>query len=155
MGKAYGGEPLVDLFRGFFNLYPGGNWLTFTKRPKVEVPTILLKPITRIENWKGQFFYVNDTIVPNGYPELLSKNNRLDKRTFKDKIPPSISDTLIYQHLARHLANVKPFSDPILFLAGLKTSWEHSLKHPVIFVGRKEMAFGNFMFAEDDEEMTF
>ncbi|GJY40715.1 hypothetical protein Tco_0427985 [Tanacetum coccineum] len=35
------------------------------------------------------------------------------------------------------------FPYPILFLAGLKTSWEH------------EMAFTNFMFAEDDEDLSF
>ncbi|GKB64109.1 hypothetical protein Tco_0920295 [Tanacetum coccineum] len=91
-----------------------------------------------------------DTIIPNGYPELLSKDNRWDKRTFKDKIPPSISETLMYQCLARHPASVQSIMNPIMFRAGLKASWEHSLRHPVIF-----FAFRNFMFAEDDEEMTF
>nr|GEV78609.1 hypothetical protein [Tanacetum cinerariifolium] len=76
MCKPYGSEPSADLFRGFFNLYPGGEWLTFAKRPEADVPTILFKPITRIENWKRQFFYVQDTIVANGYSELLSKDNR-------------------------------------------------------------------------------
>ncbi|GJW25230.1 hypothetical protein Tco_0039041 [Tanacetum coccineum] len=61
----------------------------------------------------------------------------------------------MYQRLARHLASVQSFLDPILFLAGLKTSWEHSSKHHAIFIGGKEMAFWNFMFAEDDEEMIF
>nr|GEW53409.1 hypothetical protein [Tanacetum cinerariifolium] len=47
MCKAYGGEPSVDLFRGFFNLYPSGEWLAFAKRPEEDVPTILEKPITQ------------------------------------------------------------------------------------------------------------
>ncbi|GKA94000.1 hypothetical protein Tco_0815986 [Tanacetum coccineum] len=58
----------------------------------------------------------------------------------------------MYHRLARHPANVQSFLDPILFLTGLKTSSEHSLKHLAIFVGGKEMAFRNFMFAE---EITF
>ncbi|GKC58128.1 hypothetical protein Tco_1085726 [Tanacetum coccineum] len=37
--KAYNDEQSVDLFRGFFNLYPGGEWLTFAKRPQADVPT--------------------------------------------------------------------------------------------------------------------
>nr|GFB01773.1 hypothetical protein [Tanacetum cinerariifolium] len=32
MCRAYGYEPSVDLFRGFFNLCRAGKWLTFTKR---------------------------------------------------------------------------------------------------------------------------
>ncbi|GKC84183.1 hypothetical protein Tco_1139900, partial [Tanacetum coccineum] len=52
-----------------------------------------------------------------------------------------------------HPANVQSFPDPIMFLTSLKASWEHSPKHLAIFVGGK--AFWNFMFAEDDEEMTF
>nr|GEX65945.1 hypothetical protein [Tanacetum cinerariifolium] len=75
MCKAYGGEPTVDLFRGFLNLFTAGDWLTFAKR-------------------------VKDTVVPHEYSELLSKANRL------------------------------------FFL----------------FV---EMAFRNFMFTADDDEMSF
>ncbi|GKD96027.1 hypothetical protein Tco_1379924 [Tanacetum coccineum] len=122
MYKAYGDEPSIDLFRGFFNLYSGGEWLTFAKRPKADVPTILKK-------W--------------------------DKRSFKDKIHLSISETLMYQHVARHPANVQSFPDPILFLAGLKMSWKHTSKRLAIFVGENEMVFRNFMFSKDDKEMTF
>ncbi|GKA15700.1 hypothetical protein Tco_0695447 [Tanacetum coccineum] len=103
------------------------------------------------ENRRGQ-----DTIVPNGYPKLLSKDNKWDKRNFKDKIPPSISETLMYQRLARHLANFKSF--PIHFVSfsrSLKFPWKHILELPAGFIGGKEMAFWNFMFAEDDEEMIF
>nr|GEX13756.1 zinc finger, CCHC-type [Tanacetum cinerariifolium] len=73
--KAYNGEPMVELFRGFFNLYPHGQWLTFAKRPKKDVPNLLPKFITRTEDWKGQFFYVKDFIVLGDCPELLSKDN--------------------------------------------------------------------------------
>ncbi|GJY73941.1 hypothetical protein Tco_0478372 [Tanacetum coccineum] len=56
--------------------------------------------ITRIEGWKGRFFFVQDSIVPSTCLELLSKDNRY---------PTSI-----------HV-----FPDLILFLAGLKSLWKN------------------------------
>ncbi|GJW49795.1 putative reverse transcriptase domain-containing protein [Tanacetum coccineum] len=57
MCKAYGCEPSVELFRGFFNLFHGGKWLT------------------RIEGWKCRFFFIQNSIVPAVYPQLLFKDN--------------------------------------------------------------------------------
>ncbi|GKF52806.1 hypothetical protein Tco_0159716, partial [Tanacetum coccineum] len=45
--------------------------------------------------------------------------------------------------------------DPILFPVGLKPSWKHGQERPAIFVGGKEIAFKNFMYAEDDEDLSF
>ncbi|GJU04926.1 zf-CCHC domain-containing protein [Tanacetum coccineum] len=101
MCKAYGCEPTFELFR----------------------------VITRIEGWKGRFFFVQDSIVPVDCPELLFKDNR-------------------------YLINVRTFPDHILFLAGLKPSWELGQQRPAIFVSKKEMAFRNFMYAEDDEDLS-
>ncbi|GKD35670.1 hypothetical protein Tco_1251179, partial [Tanacetum coccineum] len=64
MCKAYGCEPSVDLFRGFFNLCRAGKWLTFAKRSEKHVPNLLLKVITHIEGWHERFFYVQDSIIP-------------------------------------------------------------------------------------------
>ncbi|GJV31831.1 hypothetical protein Tco_1392231 [Tanacetum coccineum] len=76
MCKAYDDEPSVDLFKGFFNLYPGGDWLTFAKRPEADVPTILLKPITRIKDWKEMafknFMFAADDEVISFLPHELS-----------------------------------------------------------------------------------
>ncbi|GJS48885.1 putative reverse transcriptase domain-containing protein [Tanacetum coccineum] len=47
------------------------------------------------------------------------------------------------------------FDDPILFLAGLQSSWEHGQHRPVIFMGGKEMSFKNFIYIEKDEDLTF
>nr|GEX58571.1 hypothetical protein [Tanacetum cinerariifolium] len=46
---------------------------------------------------------------------------------------------------------VRLFPDPILFLAGLKPSWEHGQQQLAIMVGEKEMAFKNFIYTEDDD----
>ncbi|GJY41197.1 hypothetical protein Tco_0428467 [Tanacetum coccineum] len=50
MCKAYGGEPIVELFRCFFNLYPGGQWLTFSKRSEKHIPNLLPKWLGRYPN---------------------------------------------------------------------------------------------------------
>nr|GEU84043.1 hypothetical protein [Tanacetum cinerariifolium] len=76
--------PLETIQRGFFNLFPGGQWLTFAKRPEITYPIF--------------------------YPRLL----------------------LI-----------------------LKVGKEHGQQRSAIFIGRKEMAFRNFMFAEDDKDLSF
>ncbi|GJU01729.1 hypothetical protein Tco_1112067 [Tanacetum coccineum] len=127
---AYGCEPSVDLFRGFFNSFPGGKWLIFAKRPEKHIPNLLPKVITRIEGWKGHFFFVQDSMVPTNFSELLSKDNRWD-------------------------TNVHVFPDPILFMAGLKPSWDHGQQCPTIIIDRKEMAFRNFIYAETDKDLSF
>ncbi|GKF70419.1 hypothetical protein Tco_0203476, partial [Tanacetum coccineum] len=38
---------------------------------------------------------------------------------------------------------------------GLQSSWEHGQQRPAIFVGGKEMSFRNFIYTEDDEDLTF
>ncbi|GKC65188.1 hypothetical protein Tco_1097786 [Tanacetum coccineum] len=137
MCKAYGCEPSVDLFLGFFNLCWVGKWLTFAKRSEKHVPNILPKVITRIEGWNERFFYVQDSIIPVKYSQLLSDQNKLDTKSFKDKLPPNIEEKPMFQRLGRYLTSVRIFPDPILFLAGLKSSWEHGQQRPVILVGGK------------------
>ncbi|GKD44555.1 hypothetical protein Tco_1269200, partial [Tanacetum coccineum] len=92
MCKAYGCEPSVDLFRGFFNLCWDGKWWNFTKRFEKHVPNLLPKAITRIKGWHDQFFYVQDSIIPAKYSQLLSEQNKLDSKSFKDKLAPNIEE---------------------------------------------------------------
>ncbi|GJT69637.1 hypothetical protein Tco_1028923 [Tanacetum coccineum] len=68
-----------------------------------------------------------DTIVPSKFPQLLLKENMLDVKSFKDKLPS----------------------------AGLQSLWEHGQQRPAIFVGGKEMSFRNFIYTEEDEDLTF
>ncbi|GKA03567.1 hypothetical protein Tco_0676348 [Tanacetum coccineum] len=51
--------------------------------------------------------------------------------------------------------SVRVFPDPILFMAGLKPSWEHGQHRLAINVGRKEMSFRNFMYADTNEDLSF
>ncbi|GJZ93091.1 hypothetical protein Tco_0665156 [Tanacetum coccineum] len=179
MCKAYGCEPYVDPFRGFFNLCRAGKWLTFAKRSEKHVPNLLPKVIIRIEGWHELFFYVQDSIIPAKYSQLLSEQNKLDLKSFKDKLPLNIEENPMFQRLGRYPTSVRVFPDTILFLAGLKSSWEHGQQRPAILVGGKgiylpyfflhypfsliydllflsaKMAFRNFIYTEDDEGLTF
>ncbi|GJV65538.1 hypothetical protein Tco_1476366 [Tanacetum coccineum] len=96
-----------------------------------------------------------DSIIPAKYSQLLSKQNKLDSKSFKDKLPPNIEENPMFQRLGRYPTSVRVFPDPILFLAGLKSSWEHGQQHPAILVYGKEMAFRNFIYTEDDEDLLF
>nr|GFA23094.1 RNA-directed DNA polymerase, eukaryota [Tanacetum cinerariifolium] len=90
MCKTYGCEPSVDLFQGFFNLCR--EWLNFSKRSEKHVSNLLPKAITHIEGWHERFFYVQDSIIPAKYSQLLSEQNKLDSKSFKDKLPLNIEE---------------------------------------------------------------
>nr|GEV12895.1 hypothetical protein [Tanacetum cinerariifolium] len=85
--------------------------------------------------WHERFFYVQDSIITAKYPQLLSEQNKLDLKSFKDKLPLNIEENPMFQRLGRYLTSVRVFPDPILFLA--------------------EMAFRNFICTEDDEDLSF
>nr|GEV75331.1 putative reverse transcriptase domain-containing protein [Tanacetum cinerariifolium] len=92
-----------------------------------------------------------DSIILAKYPQLLSEQNKLDLKSFKDKLPPNMEENPMFQRLSRYPTSVLVFPDPILFLAGLKPSWEHGQQRPAIMAGGKEMAFRNFIYTKDDE----
>ncbi|GKA38353.1 hypothetical protein Tco_0730904 [Tanacetum coccineum] len=115
---AYGGKPTVNLLRSFLNLGRVGDWLTLSNRGCANVPIALVKPITHLANWKGNFFYVENRIIPSDYLELLLESNKFDKKSFGDK-------------------------------AGLKNSWKHIPKEPVIYY------WGHGIYSFIDGEFKF
>ncbi|GJU48055.1 UBN2 domain-containing protein [Tanacetum coccineum] len=147
--------PLNDSSVSFFNHCKAGSWLTFQKRSEKHIPSLLAKVITHIEGWHQHFFFIQDTIVPSKFPQLLLKENMLDVKYFKEKLPFSIEQNPQFQRLGRYPASARAFDDPILFLAGLQSSWQHGQQRPAIFMGGKEMSFRNFIYTEDDEDLTF
>ncbi|GJY84155.1 hypothetical protein Tco_0497531 [Tanacetum coccineum] len=143
-----------DLVKGKGDLLLIQGFLTAYGIPS-EYKVMLPKSNQTIYDALDGFVGLSLLAVPN-LPLLPSyARNIVDKRSFKDKIPPSIRENPLYQCLGRHPINVRTFPDPILFLAGLKPSWEHGQQRPVIFVYGKEMAFRNFMFAKDDGDLSF
>ncbi|GKF73728.1 hypothetical protein Tco_0220060, partial [Tanacetum coccineum] len=123
MRKAYDCEPSVELFCGFFNLCKAGSWLTFQKRSEKHISGLLAKVITRIEGWHKCFFFIQDTIVPSKFPQLV-RDNMLDVKSFKDKPPSGMDQKPQFQCLGRYPASAHALDDPILFLAGLQSLWE-------------------------------
>ncbi|GJW02166.1 hypothetical protein Tco_1561022 [Tanacetum coccineum] len=140
MCKAYGCDPTVELFRGFFNLCRAGKWLTFAKRPEKHIPHLFSKVITRIEGWKERFFYVQNSIVPAKYPQLLLEQNKYDSKSYKDKLPLILSKTPCSNALVVILRAFVFFLIPSFF-------WLAS--------NLREMAFRNFVYAEDEEDLSF
>ncbi|GKB21879.1 hypothetical protein Tco_0855802 [Tanacetum coccineum] len=122
----YRGEPSVDLLLYFLNLGPAGS-----------------------------FFFIENKIIPSDYPELLLGKNKLDKKSFKDKVPLHPEMDPLYDQIATYPCIVQTFPDPILYLAGLKTTWEHSPKKPVIYHRGHEMDFRSFMLGGVDGELNF
>ncbi|GJW46433.1 hypothetical protein Tco_0078079 [Tanacetum coccineum] len=155
MCKAYGGEPTVDLLRSFLNLGPAGDWSTLSNRGSADVPKALLKPITHLGNWKDNFFFIENKLIPSNYPELLFSANKLDRKSFKDKVPLHPKMDPLYDQIATYPCIVQTFPDPILYLTDLKTTWEHSPKRPVIYHRGQEMDFRHFMLERVDSKFNF
>ncbi|GKA88099.1 hypothetical protein Tco_0809863 [Tanacetum coccineum] len=115
-----------------------------------------------------EFMSVKDTIAVQHYGLLAkelneflssypipSDENKLDSKFFKDKLPQNIDENPYFQRLGRYLTSVRVFDDPILFLAGLKPSWEFGQQQPTISVGGKEMPSRTFIYTEDDDDLSF
>ncbi|GJZ87607.1 hypothetical protein Tco_0659217 [Tanacetum coccineum] len=102
MCKAYGGEPSIDLLRSFLSLGRAGDWLTLSNRGGADVPKALIKPITHLENWKDSLFYIENKIIPYKYLELLLEDNKLDKKSFKDKIPVQPQTDPLYTQISTY-----------------------------------------------------
>ncbi|GKC43715.1 hypothetical protein Tco_1061437, partial [Tanacetum coccineum] len=145
-------QTIFDAPAGFFNLCRADSWLTFQKRFEKHIPNLLSKVITRIEAWHERFFFVQGFIISSKYPQLLLDENKLNLKSFKDKLPPNIDKNPYFQRLGRYPTSVRVFNDPILFLAGPKPLWEFGQQRSAIIVGGKKMDFRNFIYTEDDDD---
>ncbi|GJU99494.1 hypothetical protein Tco_1328765, partial [Tanacetum coccineum] len=117
-----------------------------------DVAIALVKPVTHLANWKGNFLYVEDKIIPSDYPELLLESNKFDKKSFGDKVPLHPELDPLYEHIATYPCHVRTFPDPILYLAGLKTSWKHIPKESVIYYRDQKMDFKSFVIQRINHE---
>ncbi|GJZ82229.1 hypothetical protein Tco_0647402 [Tanacetum coccineum] len=194
MCKAYGCKPTIELFQGFFNLCRAGKWLTFAKRPEKHISHLFPKVITHIEGWKEQFFYVQNSIVPAKYPQLLLEQNKYDSKSYKDKLPINIEQNPMFQRLGRystsvleyfqvHISRLNPFGCAKLttFVVMCKAygckptielfrgffnlcragKWLTFAKRPEKHISHlfpkviTQMDFRNFVYVEDEEDLSF
>ncbi|GJR99186.1 ribonuclease H-like domain-containing protein [Tanacetum coccineum] len=96
-------------------------------------------PVQTFRTCKGNFFYVEDKIVPEEYPELLYNENKLDKKSFKDPFPRNMRSTLMYPHLSKYIVDVKTFPEPILYMASLQSTWRDHIEVVLKVVPYKEI----------------
>nr|GFC76535.1 hypothetical protein [Tanacetum cinerariifolium] len=101
------------------------------------------------------FFFIENKLIPSKYPQLLLEDNKLDKKSFKEKIPTHPQEDLLYNQIATYPCHVRNFPDPIFYLTGLKASWKHSPKKPIIYHCGHEMDFRSFMMEEVDGDINF
>ncbi|GJZ01924.1 hypothetical protein Tco_0519885 [Tanacetum coccineum] len=116
--KAYGGEAIVPFFRYFLTLGPAGDWLMFQKRFGPSIPSIFSNSMSNIPDWKSEFIFMKQTFISEVCPGLITD----------------------FRH-----GQAQTFSDPILYLAGLASSWENTPNNPSILIDGEEMTFHNFM----------
>ncbi|GJR28754.1 hypothetical protein Tco_1104986 [Tanacetum coccineum] len=95
-------------------------------------------------DWKSKFIFVKETLIFDIHPGLMT-DFRHGQGTFSYPYPTKPFDEDLWNHLRRHTLEAQTFSEPILYLVGLSSSWEHALNNPSIFVDGEEMAFRNFM----------
>ncbi|GKC42216.1 hypothetical protein Tco_1059938 [Tanacetum coccineum] len=95
------------------------------------------------------------TLSNRGDADLLLSANKLDKKSFKDKVPLHPEMDPLYDQIATYPCIVQTFLDHILYFAGLKTTWEHSPKRPIIYHQEQEMDFRSFMLEGVDGEFNF
>nr|GEV04309.1 hypothetical protein [Tanacetum cinerariifolium] len=106
--------------------------------PVIRLP---LKHRIRKEEFNDFFALYN---IPPAYHVILPKSNQI------------VFDAPHgYVGLYTHSFSLENLSDPILFLAGLQSSWEHGQTRLAILVRGKEMAFRNFFYDEDEEDLSF
>ncbi|GKA15804.1 hypothetical protein Tco_0695551 [Tanacetum coccineum] len=121
--KAYGGEATVPLFRSLLTLGLAGDWLTFQKRPGYGIPAIFGDSGSNTPMLKLEFIFGSFT-----YP-----------------YPTEPFYEVLWVCLCRHPFEAQTFPEPILYLADLTDSWEHSSSIPSILIDGEETAFRNFM----------
>ncbi|GJX60485.1 hypothetical protein Tco_0291875 [Tanacetum coccineum] len=134
-------ELLKEEFNDFLTLYPIPS----------EYHVILPKSNQTVFDAPPGFIYRGSTllVVPSS-PLLLS----CAKLMVVSPLSTSSEGSSICVELSIS-PSVCVFPDPILFLAGLKPSWEYGQQRPAIMAGGKEMAFRNFIYTEDDEGLSF
>nr|GEU78514.1 hypothetical protein [Tanacetum cinerariifolium] len=146
-------------------IYPGLTLLVVPSLPLLLscVRFIVVSPLSTtfegssICGWHEQFLCVQDSIIPAKYSQLLSEQYKLYSKLFKDKLPLNIKDNPMFASFGRYPMSVRVFLDPILFLVGLKPSWEHGQQRPMIMAGGKadeELVIQPTEFTTDSKESS-
>nr|GEV89527.1 hypothetical protein [Tanacetum cinerariifolium] len=100
MCKAYGCEPSFKLLRGFFNLFPGGKWLTFAKRPKNTFPIFYLKLLleSKVGKVDSSSFKIplSLLVVSSFFPKIIEPTVQLVENTTDSGDSPRQENLVIH-----------------------------------------------------------
>ncbi|GKC83524.1 hypothetical protein Tco_1139241, partial [Tanacetum coccineum] len=143
----YGGVPTLPLFRSLLTIgpaVPAGDWLTFQKRSGPGIPQIFDNSMTNIPNWKSEFIFVKETLISDARPALIT-DFRHGLSTFAYPYTTEPFDEVLRSRLGRYTFEAQTFLEPILYLAGIASTWEHATNIPSILVDEEEISFQNFM----------
>nr|GEU96927.1 hypothetical protein [Tanacetum cinerariifolium] len=121
------------------------------------IPSLLARVITHIEGWHQRFFFIQDTIVPSKFPQLLLKENMLDVKSFKDKLPSGIEQNPQFQRLAHYPVSARAFDDPDVksFKDKLPSGIEQNPQFQRLAHYPVKMSIKNFIYTKDDEDLNF
>nr|GEV63445.1 hypothetical protein [Tanacetum cinerariifolium] len=111
----------------------------------------LFSLVVQVNFGKCRDYKVGSVYAPRGFKETNLSNMLL----WHFLLSVSLMDEESFGWLISRFRCVRVFPDHILFLAGLKPSWEHGQQRPAIKVGGKEIAFRNFIYTKDDDDLAF
>ncbi|GJT80288.1 hypothetical protein Tco_1054630 [Tanacetum coccineum] len=97
--------------------------------------------MTNIPNWKSELIFVKETLISDAHPALITDFHH-GHGTFAYPYPTDPFDEVLWSRLARHTFEAQTFLEPILYLAGLPSTWEHALSNPSILVDGEGMKPG-------------
>ncbi|GJS40191.1 hypothetical protein Tco_0565234 [Tanacetum coccineum] len=86
-------------------------------------------------NWKSEFIFVRETLVSEACPALIT-DFRHGLGTLAFPYHTKLIDETLRDRIMHHPFEAQTFSYPILYLAGLASSWEYAPNAPLIFVDR-------------------
>ncbi|GJY34433.1 hypothetical protein Tco_0418902 [Tanacetum coccineum] len=123
-------QTIFDALPGYVGLYTHSFSLANLRLPLTEFFCEVLEYFQKLR--------VDRALPSRGFSSIcVELRNKLDLKSFKDKLPLNFEENPLFQRLSRYTTSVRVFPDPILILAGLKPSWECGQQRPAIMAGEK------------------
>ncbi|GJS06776.1 hypothetical protein Tco_0363572 [Tanacetum coccineum] len=91
-----------------------------------------------------EFIFVKETLISYLHPDLITDICH-GQGSLAYPYPKEPFDEALWNRLRCHTFEAQTFIEPILYLVGLSSSWDHAPSNPSIFVDGEEIAFRNFI----------
>ncbi|GKG12490.1 hypothetical protein Tco_0346727 [Tanacetum coccineum] len=78
------------------------------------------EPVVPVASWKWTFFWIEDSIVPSQFPQLISRDNLFRNGVaFKDEYPNGVEVDPSFQRLVRYPSKARVYDNFALHLGGI------------------------------------